>query len=155
MSEKWAKIESIYGINLFVKFDSEKIYEITSREPHFAAFEDIDDKFAYIAKYLKDHRSQPFLLEALDDLDFSWVTPFQLSVYRALAIIPAGTKISYGELAKMSGHPNAARAVGSAMAKNRFLIVVPCHRVIASDGKIGGFSSGIELKKLLLAAEIR
>lgn len=67
--------------------------------------------------------------------------------------IPAGQTRSYAWVAKKIGHPKAARAVGQAVKKNPFPIVVPCHRVIASDGSIGGFSLGIKKKKELLARE--
>ena len=94
-----------------------------------------------------------------DLLDFeieqSWMTAFQRRVVNQCREIPFGETISYGELAERSGSPRAARAVGSVMAKNRFPIVVPCHRVIATNKKIGGFSAprGISLKQQMLELE--
>jgi methylated-DNA-[protein]-cysteine S-methyltransferase len=67
--------------------------------------------------------------------------------------VPYGETVSYGELAVMAGRPRAARAVGSAMAANPVPIVVPCHRVLASGGKIGGYGGGLDLKRILLAIE--
>ena len=81
-------------------------------------------------------------------------TPFQKEVYQALHDqVAFGQTISYKQLAAACGHPNASRAVGQAMNKNGLLIVVPCHRVIAADGTLGGFGLGLPAKKKLLAIE--
>ena len=80
-------------------------------------------------------------------------TPFQQAVYRTVAAIPAGEALSYGEVADAAGSPGAARAVGNAMARNPIPLVVPCHRVLASGGALGGFTGGLDLKKSLLPAE--
>ncbi|MDP8207035.1 MAG: MGMT family protein [Candidatus Electryonea clarkiae] len=80
-------------------------------------------------------------------------TPFLKSVYDALIEIKPGYTITYGELAEKSGHPGAARAVGTAMARNPVPIVVPCHRVITSNGCLGGFTGGPDLKRTLLRLE--
>ena len=80
-------------------------------------------------------------------------TAFQKSVWRQLQQIPYGITISYGQLAKRVGNPNAARAVGSANGRNPLPIVIPCHRVIAGGGKLGGFSGGLNVKQILLQIE--
>ncbi|RJP30422.1 MAG: methylated-DNA--[protein]-cysteine S-methyltransferase [Candidatus Omnitrophota bacterium] len=80
-------------------------------------------------------------------------TPFQEKIWRELLKVPFGKVVTYGQLAEQAGFPRAARAVGTAMAKNRALIVIPCHRVIAADGRLGGFGCGIEVKKALLRLE--
>jgi methylated-DNA-[protein]-cysteine S-methyltransferase len=80
-------------------------------------------------------------------------TPFQLSVWRALRDIPYGETISYGELARRLGNPNASRAVGLANGANPISIIVPCHRVIGSSGKLTGYGGGLPNKQLLLALE--
>ena len=80
-------------------------------------------------------------------------TAFQRSVWRKLQEIPYGETISYGELAKRVGNPKASRAVGSANGKNPIPIVIPCHRVIAGDGGLGGFGGGLTVKEKLLALE--
>jgi methylated-DNA-[protein]-cysteine S-methyltransferase len=80
-------------------------------------------------------------------------TPFQLRVWRELSGIPYGQTISYGELAKRVGNPNASRAVGAANGKNPLPIVVPCHRVIGANGKLTGFGGGLPTKEALLALE--
>ncbi len=88
-------------------------------------------------------------------LDLSGCTPFEKKVYRALRRVPAGKVLSYGELAKRAGYPGAARAVGSAMKKNRLPIVIPCHRVIPSTGGLGEYSAGKKWKRWLLEHEKR
>jgi methylated-DNA-[protein]-cysteine S-methyltransferase len=82
-------------------------------------------------------------------------TAFQRSVWRQLQAIPYGETISYGELARRVGKPKASRAVGSANGANPLPIVIPCHRVIASDGTLGGFGGGLPIKEMLLALELR
>jgi methylated-DNA-[protein]-cysteine S-methyltransferase len=80
-------------------------------------------------------------------------TPFQRTVWRCLQEIPYGETISYAELAKRAGNPKAARAVGSANGANPIPIVIPCHRVIAANGTLGGFGGGLPTKEKLLALE--
>lgn len=80
-------------------------------------------------------------------------TDFQLRVWNALTEIPFGETRSYKDVAEMAGSPKSCRAAGNAVGKNPFLIVLPCHRVIASDGTIGGFSADIRIKKYLLEFE--
>lgn len=82
-------------------------------------------------------------------------TPFQRSVWRVLEEIPYGETISYIELARRVGKPKAARAVGSANGRNPLPIVIPCHRVIAADGTLGGFGGGLPTKRTLLDLEQR
>ncbi|MDR2191577.1 MAG: MGMT family protein [Endomicrobium sp.] len=81
--------------------------------------------------------------------------PFYVKVWKACADIPAGKTLTYAKLAAKIGSPNAARAVGTALSKNPFAPIVPCHRVIRSDGKMGGFSAagGIKLKEKMLKYE--
>jgi methylated-DNA-[protein]-cysteine S-methyltransferase len=80
-------------------------------------------------------------------------TDFQRTVWRALRQIPCGTTIFYGELARRIGRPAAVRAVGLANGANPVGVVVPCHRVIGSDGSLTGYGGGIERKRWLLAHE--
>ena len=88
-----------------------------------------------------------------DKLDFSNATAFQRLVWEATRLIPYGETKSYGWIARQIGKPKAARAIGQALGKNPFLIVVPCHRVIAADGTLGGFGGGLEMKEALLELE--
>jgi AraC family transcriptional regulator of adaptative response/methylated-DNA-[protein]-cysteine methyltransferase len=80
-------------------------------------------------------------------------TAFQEAVWRELRKIPAGETRSYADIAAAIGHPKAVRAVGSANGDNHVCVLIPCHRVIRSDGSLGGYGGGIERKKQLLAAE--
>jgi len=89
------------------------------------------------------------------DLDLADLTRFQQSVLRACAEIPWGRTLTYGQLAEDVGHKHAARAVGTALARNPIPIVIPCHRVLAANGRPGGYSAeqGIALKRWLLELE--
>lgn len=80
-------------------------------------------------------------------------TPFQLAVWHELERIPYGEVISYGELAHRIGKPQASRAVGAANGSNPIPIVIPCHRVIGSNGKLTGYGGGLPIKEKLLALE--
>lgn len=80
-------------------------------------------------------------------------TDFQKQVWRALAKIPFGKTVSYQTIAKKIKNPKAVRAVGSANGKNPFCIIIPCHRVIAADGTIGGYTGGLAMKRRLLKLE--
>ena len=80
-------------------------------------------------------------------------TPFQRAVWAALVRVPSGEPVTFAELARRVGRPSAARAVGSAVARNPVSIVVPCHRVVGSDGTLTGYAGGIERKAWLLAHE--
>ncbi len=82
-------------------------------------------------------------------------TPFQQNVWRELCDIPYGQTISYGELAHRIGNPKASRAVGLANGSNPIPIVIPCHRVIGSNGKLTGYGGGLPIKEKLLALERR
>lgn len=89
----------------------------------------------------------------LDELDLSCITPFQEKVLRMEHCIPYGKVSTYARLAEKVGNPAAARAVGNALARNPFPLVIPCHRAVRSDGSLGGFQGGIELKRSLLEME--
>lgn len=86
-------------------------------------------------------------------LDLSAGTAFQQKAWRAMLTIPRGETRSYAWIAKKIGKPRAARAVGAACGANPVPIIVPCHRVIASDGSLGGFGGGLPLKRRLLKLE--
>jgi methylated-DNA-[protein]-cysteine S-methyltransferase len=93
----------------------------------------------------------------LDDvaLDMEWVPPFHREVYTHARAIPPGETSTYGDVAARLGRPRAARAVGTALRRNPFPVIVPCHRVLASGGKMGGFSAtgGVDTKRRMLELE--
>lgn len=110
-------------------------------------FGEVFKAYTQLKEYL-NHQRKTF--------DFSMVisgTEFQKAVYQALRTVEFSKSVSYQELATLAGYPNAARAVGTAMANNELLIAVPCHRVLASNKKLGGFSGGVDLKQVLLKHE--
>lgn len=87
------------------------------------------------------------------EMDLEGLSEFQLRVYERVAMIPYGKTSSYGEVAAAAGCPRGARAVGQVMKTNRFPLIVPCHRVVSANMGIGGFSSGLDLKRFLLRLE--
>jgi methylated-DNA-[protein]-cysteine S-methyltransferase len=117
-------------------------------EPHWveneAAFSEVKRQLdAYFAAELRDF-----------DLDLAPEgTSFQLAVWRELRRIPYGTTISYAELARRIGRPQSVRAVGAANGANPLPIVIPCHRVIGTDGSLTGYGGGLEIKEALLGLE--
>jgi methylated-DNA-[protein]-cysteine S-methyltransferase len=82
-------------------------------------------------------------------------TPFQQQVWQALRDIPVGATVSYGEIARRVGRPNAVRAVGAAVGRNPLSVIVPCHRVVGSDGALTGYAGGLPRKAALLRREVR
>jgi len=88
-----------------------------------------------------------------DELDLSAATPFQRKVWEITRLIPYGETKSYTWVAEQIKKPEAARAVGQALARNPLPIIIPCHRVLTIDGRLGGFSGGVEIKRHLLHLE--
>ena len=126
------KIELVYEIP--EKSDEDEIFLIFKKQ---------------ILEYLAGKRKS---FDHLDLLSFEG-TDFQKSVWRALLKIPYGETSSYKKIANEIERPKATRAVGTAVGKNPFLIINPCHRVIKADGSLGGFAYGSDVKKKLLNIE--
>ena len=117
--------------------------------------EDNPEAFIQVAACLQRYVSGD--MTALDqiELDFTRVTPFFTAAWNACRSIPAGETRSYAWLAAEAGSPLAMRAAGQAMARNRFSLIIPCHRVIASDGGLGGYGGGgLGVKARLLQMEL-
>ena len=100
---------------------------------------------------LADGRSAESIV--LPPLDLTGATPFRRRVWAELRRIPRGGTQSYGEIAEALGKRRAARAVGGACGANPVPVLIPCHRVLAANGRLGGFSGGLEWKRRLLAIE--
>lgn len=100
-----------------------------------------------LAQYFAGRRDAFDLPMALD------VTRFQTKVLRAVGRIPYGQTRSYGEIARAAGQPRAARAVGQAVGANPLPLLIPCHRVLAAQGRLGGFGGGLVWKRFLLRLE--
>jgi methylated-DNA-[protein]-cysteine S-methyltransferase len=131
------------------------VHFATGRRPRSPQADWIEDKspFKEVIRQL-----EAYFEGKLQDFDLPLVldgTEFQLLVWRNLQKIPYGETVSYGQLAKRIGSPDAARAVGLANGSNPIPIIVPCHRVIGSNGDLTGFGGGLPLKKKLLALESR
>ncbi|MCP4147043.1 MAG: methylated-DNA--[protein]-cysteine S-methyltransferase [bacterium] len=135
--------------------------EVTGSEKGILAVSFLDEKPAY------DNQIHPCLKECINQLDeyfkgerkvfsinlFLQGTEFQEKVWNQLTRIPYGETASYKDIAVGIDNPNATRAVGSANGKNKIAIIVPCHRVITADGKIGGYAAGVQRKEWLLDHE--
>lgn len=101
-----------------------------------------------LAEYFQQRRR-----EFTVPVDISTLPPFTRQVLSACATIPWGDTRAYGQLAAQVGCPRGARAVGQALGRNPVPILIPCHRVISSDGSLGGFGAGMEMKRRLLELE--
>jgi methylated-DNA-[protein]-cysteine S-methyltransferase len=131
------------------------VYFLNGRRPMLPPRTWIEDK-----KLFKEvvHQLKTYFEGKLTDFDLPLVldgTEFQLLVWSNLQKIPYGETVSYGEIAKRIGSPDAARAVGLANGSNPIPIIIPCHRVIGSNGDLTGFGGGLPIKKKLLALESR
>ena len=145
-----------YGYNtkigkIYISADENSVLAISLNKPDYCeketplikkAFQELDEYFSGKRKTF--------------DLPLSPKgTDFQKKVWSELLKIPYGEVCSYKDIAEKIGKPNASRAVGNANGKNPLAIIVPCHRVIASDGKLGGYSLGLDKKEFLLTMEAK
>lgn len=111
-----------------------------------------DCRLAPVREHLTDYfRGIP--VDFPFEVDLEGIPPFQAAVLRVVRQVPRGEVRSYRWVAGAAGNPRAARAAGWAMARNPLPVIVPCHRVVRSDGSLGGFAGGLELKRRMLAME--
>ena len=148
MVADWMYAEPI-GLYVVVETDSNtvKTLEMTREKPA------IKQTRTPIIRALEDYfatGSDSGLLKF--DFDRSGLTPFRVKIMEALRQVPAGETMTYGELAAAAGCPGGARAVGNVMARNPVPLLVPCHRVLATNG-LGGFTGGLDVKRKLLRLE--
>lgn len=106
-----------------------------------------------LSERLKKYLAGAHMRFSIDDIDKSRLYPFQRTVLLCERQIPYGWVSTYGRLAVKIGNPGAARAVGTALARNPFPLVIPCHRAIRANGSLGGFQGGVKLKRRLLEQE--
>jgi len=151
-----AKVDSPIG-TILIAGDEEAITMLGRLEPH-----DDTDEWIRVGRFAH-------FKEAAQQLDAYWAgelfdfdlplaargTPFQQRVWKALRKIPYGRTATYGEVAREIGSPTASRAVGAANGRNPIAIVVPCHRVVGSNGTLTGYAGGLEMKRQLLDHERR
>jgi methylated-DNA-[protein]-cysteine S-methyltransferase len=104
-------------------------------------------------KALEDYLAGRELRLPSDALDLGGATAFQRHVYDELRRVPFGRVVTYGELGARVGRPRGARAVGQAVGRNPLPLVIPCHRVVAAGGRLGGFGAGLAWKRALLSHE--
>lgn len=105
-----------------------------------------------ISQWIDDYAAKKASPIALP-ISLSHLPPYTTQVLTHLKKIPFGKTITYKELAIATGKPLGARAAGNACGRNPLLLIIPCHRIVASNGQLGGFTSGLDIKKLLLAHE--
>lgn len=135
-----------------IQDDDEQIYLVS-----FAGNHEESEVLSYLSKQFKLQFEEYFLgTRTCFDLPFLISgTPFQKAVSIEMSRIPYGETISYSQLAKRAGYPNAQRAVGTACKTNPLPFILPCHRVIKQDGRIGYYGGGEPLKELLIKLEKR
>ncbi|MFA6948485.1 MAG: methylated-DNA--[protein]-cysteine S-methyltransferase [Eubacteriales bacterium] len=120
--------------------------DISGSSAHRGEDDIISTAYRQISEYLRGER-RTFTIAAAPE-----GTNFQLSVWRALQAVPYGERRTYGDIARAVGLPGGARAVGGANHRNPLPIIIPCHRVVASNG-IGGYGGGVDIKRALLTIE--
>jgi methylated-DNA-[protein]-cysteine S-methyltransferase len=139
-------------------FDQQKHFPATSHWPvdkHHPILQEAQQLLHRFGKGLvPSGTSAQHLLSKLP-LDLSMGTPFQQAVWFALMQIPLGQTCSYGQLALAIGKPNASRAVGMAVGRNPISVLIPCHRVLGSQGQMTGYAGGLWRKEALLGLELK
>lgn len=144
-----ASAKGLLSTTLPQRSSQEALEQLGDRANHATRSPDLfDDLMERFRGYFNGHQTT-----FPDKLDLSGATTFQRQVWQATRLIPCGETRSYAWVANQIGRPRAVRAVGQALGRNPLPVIVPCHRVVASDGKLGGFTGGLEMKRLLLWLE--
>ena len=140
-----------------IAFSNDGICALTFPETHESAYSDLDNRFPDVDFKLNEDKAGRLVHQIFENGSKPVLnligTEFQLSIWDALQQIPAGKTTTYAQIAEMIGRPKAVRAVGTAIGANPIAFVIPCHRVIRTDGGLGGFRWGLECKKAILEWE--
>lgn len=151
--------DGLYALSFLKPSQSEMTFELPESERSEITETDMPRRIRVLCRKLSDALAAYFesgtLTWSLDHLDWTGVSDFHREVLTLCHAIPVGETLTYGQLAKLAGSPHAARAVGGAMARNRWPLIVPCHRVVGSSGKLTGYSGegGLRTKHWLLEHE--
>lgn len=148
------RYESPFGVG-WVAFDGDGIHEVTlpgEAPPAPPAADPPVSVMALAAELTAYYDAGPWPRHP-EIVSRAGSTSFGRQVYEMVAAIPASQSRTYGEIARRLGRPGAARAVGRAMATNPFPVIIPCHRVVGSDGSLTGYAGGIEMKRAMLEME--
>lgn len=142
-----------------IVYSNDGICALTFPESHESAYADLDHRFPETDFKQNDDKATRLAKQIFDKGEKPTLNPigtdFQLSVWHALQRIPAGQTTTYALIAEIIGRPKAVRAVGTAIGANPIAFLIPCHRVIRTDGGLGGFRWGLDCKKKMLEWEKR
>ena len=144
--------------NGWVTYDDQGILEmgLPGAAPHGRRVGVVPTEVAVLVGALERYWDGGELPAATPELvDRAASTPFMKRIYEVVADIPAGRTMTYADVADAAGRPHAARAVGAAMARNPYAPVIPCHRVVGSDGGLRGYGGGLRMKQRMLEMEAR
>lgn len=140
-----------------IVFSNDGICALTFPENQESAYYDIEQRFPETNFVQNDEKAAYFATQIFKKREIPRLNPigtdFQLSVWNALKEIPVGSTTTYSKIANAIGRPKAVRAVGTAIGANPIAFLIPCHRVIRTDGSLGGFRWGLEIKKQMLEWE--
>lgn len=142
-----------------IVFSNDGICSLTFPESHESAYYDIQQRFPETEFTQNDEKVKKYVSTIFDKKEIPKLHPigtdFQLSVWEALKNIPIGVTTTYAKIAEAIGRPKAVRAVGTAIGANPIAFLIPCHRVIRTDGSLGGFRWGLKIKKMILDWEMK
>lgn len=140
-----------------IAFSNNGICALTFPENHEGAYADLEYRFPETDFIQNDEKAARLAFQIFEKGERPVLKPigtdFQQSVWEALKLIPAGKTTTYAQIAEAIGRPKAVRAVGTAIGANPIAFLIPCHRVIRSDGSLGGFRWGLDCKKRILEWE--
>jgi AraC family transcriptional regulator of adaptative response/methylated-DNA-[protein]-cysteine methyltransferase len=140
-----------------IAFSNDGIFALTFPENRESAYADLDQRFPETNFRQNDEKASRLVRQIFEMGEKPRIHPigteFQLSIWNALQQVPKGQTCTYAEIAENIGRPKAVRAVGTAIGANPIAFLIPCHRVIRTDGSLGGFRWGVECKKRMLEWE--